>query len=79
MEWISDPIYRKLCHILDMRNQIGASHPNGAVINSFELLGWLQFCVKDVINDKLSESAIAVKRIIVNIEDKNCQLDEKTL
>ena len=79
MEWISDPIYRKLCHILDMRNQIGASHPNGAVINSFELLGWLQFCVKDVINDKLSESAIAVKRIIVNIKDKNCQLDNKTL
>lgn len=79
MEWISDPIYRKLCHILDMRNQIGASHPNGAVINSFELLGWLQFCVKDVINDKLSESAIAVKKIIVNIKAKDCQLDDKTL
>ncbi len=79
MEWISDPIYRKLCHILDMRNQIGASHPNGAVINSFELLGWLQFCVKDVINDKLSKSAIAVNNIIVNIKDKNCQLDDKTL
>lgn len=40
LEWISDIVYRKLCHILDMRNQIGASHPNTYDINSYELLGW---------------------------------------
>ena len=49
LEWISYIVYRKLCHILDMRNQIGASHPNTYDINSYELLGWLQTCVKEVI------------------------------
>jgi hypothetical protein len=38
LELISDIVYRKLCHILDMRNQVGASHPNNYNINSYELL-----------------------------------------
>ena len=50
LEWISNVVYLKLCHILDMRNQIGASHPNTYDINSFELLGWLKTCVTEVIN-----------------------------
>lgn len=56
LEWISDIVYRKLCPILDMRNQIGASHPSTYDINSYELLGWLQTCVTEVINDKPSAS-----------------------
>ena len=38
LEWISNIVYLKLCHILDMRNQIGASHPNSYDIQALELL-----------------------------------------
>lgn len=79
LEWISDIVYRKLCHILDMRNQIGASHPNTYTINSYELLGWLQTCVTEVINDKPSPSAIQVRTLIENIKVNAEPLDSTTI
>jgi hypothetical protein len=79
LEWISDIVYRKLCHILDMRNQIGASHPNSYDINSYELLGWLKTCLSEVINDKPSASAIQVRNIIENIKTQSTELDQITL
>lgn len=79
LEWISDIVYRKLCHILDMRNQIGASHPNTYTINSYELLGWLQTCVTEVINDKPSPSAIQVRTLIENIKVNTAPLDSTTI
>lgn len=79
LEWISDIVYRKLCHILDMRNQIGASHPNRYTINSYELLGWLQTCVTEVINDKPSPSAIQVRTLIENIKVNTAPLDSTTI
>lgn len=79
LEWISDIVYRKLSHILDMRNQIGASHPNTYDINSYELLGWLQTCVKEVINDKPSCTAIRIREIIENLKKTNKKLDVVTI
>lgn len=79
LEWISDIVYRKLCHILDMRNQIGASHPNTYTINSYELLGWLQTCVTEVINDKPSPSAIQVRTLIENIKVNTVLLGSATI
>lgn len=79
LELLSDIVYRKLCHILDMRNQIGASHPTSYYINSFELLGWLQTCVTEVINDEPSKSALQSKKIIDNIKIRTDPIDEATL
>lgn len=79
LEWISDIIYRKLCHILDMRNQIGASHPNISTINPYELLGWLEVCVKDVINDRPSASAVNARNIIENIKKLDAPIEIATL
>lgn len=79
LEWISNVVYLKLCHILDMRNQIGASHPNSYDINSFELLGWLKTCVLEVINDKPSCSAVHVKEIIERIKKSTSPLDDITV
>ena len=79
LEWISDINYRKLCHILDMRNQIGASHPNISTINPYELLGWLEVCVKDVINDQPSASAVNSKKIIENIKKMDTPIETNTL
>jgi len=68
LELISDITYKKLAHILDMRNDIGISHPTNYVINAFELLGWLQTCIQDVIKDQPSEAAIKVKSFIDNLK-----------
>lgn len=58
LELISDVTYKKLKHILDMRNDIGISHPTTYTINAYELLGWLQTCVQDVLNDRPTDAAI---------------------
>lgn len=79
LELISDLLYRKLSHILDMRNQIGASHPTGYAINAYELLGWLQDCITGVLSDNISESAITVKSIIDNIKKMETIIDVECL
>lgn len=79
LEWISDIVYSKLCHILDMRNQIGSSHPNTYDINSFELLGWLKTCVDEVIADKPSSNAIQINQIIQNLKKNQQTIDEVTI
>jgi len=79
LELISDLLHEKLKHILYMRNNIGASHPNGETIRTLELLGWLETCVKDVIDDKPSEAALFVQQLIVNLKKDNLTLDEARL
>ncbi len=79
LELIPDLLYRKLCHILDMRNQIGASHPNDYSISAYELLGWLQICIKGVLMEKISESALTVKSIIDNVKKTQMSLDGTNL
>lgn len=79
LELISDIVYTKLNHILTMRNDIGASHPNSYSINAYELLGWLQTCVQDILNDKPSASAIQIKSFIENLKKSPDVLDAATI
>ncbi len=79
LELISETTYKKLAHILDMRNDIGISHPTNYTINAYELLGWLQTSVKDVISDKPSEAAIQVKAFIDNLKERTDTLDQETV
>lgn len=79
LELISNVVYEKLAHILTMRNQVAASHPNVESIGGYELLGWLQTCVKDVIQDNPSESAIQIKSIIQTLRTTNDPLDATNL
>ena len=79
LELISDIVYTKLNHILTMRNDIGASHPNSYSINAYELLGWLQTCVQDILNDKPSASAIQIKSFIENLKKSPDILDAATI
>jgi len=78
LELTSDVVYRKLDHILTMRNEVAASHPNVASIGGYELLGWLQTCVKDVLQDKPSESAIRIKALVENLRGRADVIDEPT-
>jgi hypothetical protein len=67
LELISDIVFIKLDNILTMRNELAASHPNAESIGGFELLGWLQTCVKEVLQEKPSESAIKIKALVNNL------------
>ena len=78
LELISDVVYRKLDHILTMRNEVAASHPNVESIGGYELLGWLQTCIKDVLQDKPSESAIKIKSLIENLRARTDIIDSHT-
>ncbi len=79
LELISDVVYRKLDHILTMRNEVAASHPNVGAIGGYELLGWLQTCVRDVIQDQLSDSAIRIKSLVANLKASTDLLDQQTV
>ena len=79
LELISDIVYRKLDHILTMRNEVAASHPNVESIGAYELLGWLQTCVKDVLQDRPSESAIKIKALVDNLKQRKDVLDDATV
>lgn len=78
LELISDTTYKKLKHILDMRNDIGISHPTNYTINAFELLGWLQTCIQDVLNDRPTEAALQVQAFIKNLKTYTSPIDTAT-
>lgn len=79
LELISDTTHKKLKHILDMRNDIGISHPTNYTINAFELLGWLQTCIQDVLNDRPTEAALQVQAFIQNLKTYTQLLDPANL
>ncbi len=74
LELISDATHKKLKHILDMRNAVGISHPTNYTINAFELMGWLQTCVHEVLNDNPTEAAIQVQSFVLNLKTETAPL-----
>ena len=78
LELISNTTYKKLKHILEMRNDIGISHPTNYTINAFELLGWLQTCIQDVLNDRPTEAALQVQAFIQNLKTYTSPIDLAT-
>jgi hypothetical protein len=78
LELISDTTYKKLKHILDMRNDTGISHPTSYSINAFELLGYLQNCVQDVLNEHPTAAALQVQSFIANLKTLTGPIDNAT-
>lgn len=79
LELISDTTYKKLKHILDMRNDIGISHPTNYSIGAFELLGYLEVCVNDVLKDNPTEAALQVQSFIKNLKSATNVLDKTAI
>lgn len=75
LELISDTTYKKLKHILDMRNDTGISHPTSYSINAFELLGYLQNCVQDVLNENPTAAALQLQSFVANLKTLTGPLD----
>lgn len=79
LELISDIVHRKLDFILTMRNEVAASHPNVESIRSYELLGWLETCVKEVLEDNPSDSAIRIRSLVYNLKNNDGLVDRVTI
>ncbi|WP_017661277.1 hypothetical protein [Baaleninema simplex] len=79
LELVSDIVHCKLNFIMTMRNEIAASHPNVEAIKSFELLGYLEICVKEVLEDQLSPSAIQIGALVHNLRNESRVLDQRAI
>lgn len=79
LELISDILHEKLKHILFMRNHIGASHPTDESISTYELLGWLEICVNQVIADRPSEAALFIQQLVVNLKQESLNINETNI
>ena len=72
---LSDIGYKHLDYIRDMRNWASAAHPNQNDLTGFQLLSWLETCIKEVIAKEPEGIVIEVKRFLNNI--RNTALTEQ--
>lgn len=77
LELISPIVQKKIKHILDMRNEVAASHPNVEAISGYELMGWLSTCVNEI-KESRSDSAIKVKSFVDNLKSYTTEIDSIT-
>lgn len=77
LELISEITFKKLAHILDMRNDIGISHPTEMQVNAYELLGWVNTCIQEVLLGQPSADAIQVKSLIGNLKEYTQVVDQR--
>lgn len=77
LELISETTYKKLRHMLDMRNDVGISHPTEYSITAFELLSYLEVGVR-VLNDQPTEAALQVQSFIQNLKTRTDPIDAAT-
>lgn len=73
--FITDVNYQRLNHINYMRNHTSAAHPNDNEIDGYEMISWLNQCLKYVINAKPDHSLISFKTLLGNIRTE--QIPEK--
>ena len=75
MGLISDVGFKLLENINYMRNWASAAHPNQSEITGFQLIGWLDTCIREVISLPLSDLTISTQKLFENIKSKS--LDSK--
>lgn len=64
---LSDIGYKHLDYIRDMRNWASAAHPNQNDLTGFQLIAWLETCIKEVIAKEPEGPVIEVKRFLNGI------------
>ena len=50
-----------------MRNHSSAAHPNDSEISAYDLLSWLDNCIKYAINTTPNKEAVTLKQLLYNI------------
>lgn len=64
---LSDIGYKHLDYIRDMRNWASAAHPNQNELTGFQLIAWLETCIKEVIAKDPEGPVIEIKRFLNSI------------
>lgn len=62
--------YKHLDHIRDMRNWASAAHPNHAELTGFQLLGYFESCLKEVILREPEGAVLEVGRLLRNLREQ---------
>lgn len=73
LDYITDIGYKRLMFIKEMRNWISAAHPNQSTITGFDLLSWLETCVREVINSEVSTKTIRLGQFLKNIREQTLE------
>ena len=71
MALISDVGYQQLDLIRYMRNHASAAHPNQNDVLAYQLLGFLQTCIREVITLPESSEVAETKRLLRNVREGN--------
>ncbi|MGI9306617.1 MAG: hypothetical protein ACR2P5_04855 [Gammaproteobacteria bacterium] len=66
---LSDIGYKHLDYIRDMRNWASAAHPNQNELTGFQLVSWLETCIKEVIGKEPEGPVIEVRRFLNSIRN----------
>jgi len=73
---LSDVNYKRLEHVNFMRNHASAAHPTDHEIGGYEMLGWLDVCLRHAITAEPDHSVISIKRLIENIRTVSIPEDD---
>lgn len=66
---LSDIGFKHLDYIRDMRNWASAAHPNQNELTGYQLLGWLETCIKEVVIKEPEGVVIEIKRFLNSIRE----------
>lgn len=67
---ITDIGFRHLDYIRDMRNHASAAHPNQTDLSGFQLISWLQTCIREVLSKAPTGAVIEVGRLLRSIREQ---------
>jgi hypothetical protein len=73
---ITDIGYRHLDYIREMRNWASAAHPNQAELSGFQLLGWLDTCIREVLARPVEGPVVEVRRLLRNVREQTLVADD---
>ena len=65
---LTDVGFARLDHIRFMRNHASAAHPNQNSLSGFELIEFLETCIREVINQPIDNVAVDTGKLLANIK-----------
>lgn len=68
IEMIDDITYQELDHIRYMRNWSSTAHPNEFQLSGFQLIDWLETCIKSVFNLPMSPLNLEIKKLLSDVK-----------
>ena len=73
---LSDIGYKHLDYIRDMRNWASAAHPNQNELTGFQLISWLETCIKEVIGKEPEGAVVEVRRFLTSIRNNQLSTND---